>query len=215
MGFRLVMRFMDLYNSWLQLTLVLLLFHSAVHYSMYLVFSVGCLYRSFGNGLKWQIFIFLWVPELSHASATTILGKLLHKYLKRFTPDWISLCHSRRLSPHKQLSNKSSHLQHLGTDRQKTLFTVVGVIASSQSQSHITTDGQSVSMSWCEAHSGTFDQRRFFFFSSNYCLVFLGLTLWREVGSVICQSLSYCCLYTSSYCPAPARCIVACLVAVT
>jgi hypothetical protein len=29
------------------------------------------------------------------------------------------------------------------------------------SQSHIATDGQSVSMSWCRAQSGTFDQRFF------------------------------------------------------
>jgi hypothetical protein len=29
----------------------------------------------------------------------------------------------------------------------------------SQSQSHITTDSQTVSMSWCRAQSGTFDQR--------------------------------------------------------
>jgi hypothetical protein len=28
----------------------------------------------------------------------------------------------------------------------------------SQSQSHVTTDGQSVSMSWCQIHSGTCDQ---------------------------------------------------------
>jgi hypothetical protein len=33
----------------------------------------------------------------------------------------------------------------------------------SQSQSHIATDGRSVSMSWCRAQSGTFDQRIFFF----------------------------------------------------
>jgi hypothetical protein len=34
----------------------------------------------------------------------------------------------------------------------------------SQSQSYITTDGQSFSMSWCRAQSGTFDQRFFFLF---------------------------------------------------
>jgi hypothetical protein len=34
--------------------------------------------------------------------------------------------------------------------------------SQSQRQSHITTDGQSVSMSWCRAQSGTFDQRFFF-----------------------------------------------------
>jgi hypothetical protein len=103
-----------------------------------------------------------------------------------------------------------------------------------QSQSYITTDSQSVSMSsmsWCQAQSGTFDQRFFFlkvtvlsfgdyrelrvrvwvtlqltvslgvepnlrlltrdlfFFSfESFCLVIWGRPLWREVGSVICQS---------------------------
>jgi hypothetical protein len=42
-------------------------------------------------------------------------------------------------------------------------------IYQSQSQSHITTIGQSVSMSWCRAQSGTFGQR---FFFQSYCLVF-------------------------------------------
>jgi hypothetical protein len=35
-------------------------------------------------------------------------------------------------------------------------------VSGGQSQSHIATDGQSVSMSWCRAQSGTFDQRFFF-----------------------------------------------------
>jgi hypothetical protein len=69
-------------------------------------------------------------------------------------------------------------------------------ISQSQSQSHTTTDGrsvsQSVSQSVClgvETKSGNFDERLFFF--QNYCLVFFfGLPLWREVESVMCQSLS-------------------------
>jgi hypothetical protein len=40
-------------------------------------------------------------------------------------------------------------------------FVVVKYV--SQSQSYIRTDSQSVSMSWCRAQSGTFDQRSFFF----------------------------------------------------
>jgi hypothetical protein len=55
------------------------------------------------------------------------------------------------------------------------------------SQSYITTDSQSVSKSWCRAQIGTFD-RRFFFLSC--CPVICGRPLWREVGSVIYQSLS-------------------------
>jgi hypothetical protein len=38
------------------------------------------------------------------------------------------------------------------------------------SQSHITTDSQSVSVSWCLAQSGTFDQRFFFFSKVRSCL---------------------------------------------
>jgi hypothetical protein len=48
-----------------------------------------------------------------------------------------------------------------------------------------------VSQSVClgvKPKSGTSDQR--FFFPQSYCLVFLGRPLWREVGSVMCQSLS-------------------------
>jgi hypothetical protein len=42
----------------------------------------------------------------------------------------------------------------------------------SQSQSHIATDGQSVSMSWSQVHS------------ESCCVVSAGSPLWREVGSV-------------------------------
>jgi hypothetical protein len=61
------------------------------------------------------------------------------------------------------------------------------LIKSSQvKSSHFTTDGQSVSMSWCRAQSGTSDQR--FFFFKVTVLSYLGRPLRREVGSVICQS---------------------------
>jgi hypothetical protein len=47
--------------------------------------------------------------------------------------------------------------------------------SQSQSQSKIATDDQSVSMSWCRAQSGTFDQRFFLiFFFQSYCLVCFG-----------------------------------------
>jgi hypothetical protein len=46
------------------------------------------------------------------------------------------------------------------------------VLYISQSQGYFTTDGQSVSMSWCRAQSGTFDQSFFFFF--NYSLALFG-----------------------------------------
>jgi hypothetical protein len=62
-----------------------------------------------------------------------------------------------------------------------------------QSQSHITTDGQSVIMSRYRAHSGTCDQillsvRRVF---HEICsLVSVGRPIWREVRSIICLSQS-------------------------
>jgi hypothetical protein len=63
--------------------------------------------------------------------------------------------------------------------------------SQSQSQSPITTGGQSVIMSRYRAHSGTCHQilisvRRFF--SEICCLVSVGRPLWREVGSVLCKS---------------------------
>jgi hypothetical protein len=59
-------------------------------------------------------------------------------------------------------------------------------IRVSQSQSYITTDDQSVSMSSCRAQSGTFDQRPFFF--ESHCPVIWGRPLWREVGSCVRHS---------------------------
>jgi hypothetical protein len=63
------------------------------------------------------------------------------------------------------------------------------VLFRTHSQSHIATDGQSVSKSWCPAPSGAHDQifitvwqlrSRFFFF------FFVGRPLWREDGSFFC-----------------------------
>jgi hypothetical protein len=67
----------------------------------------------------------------------------------------------------------------------------VGLYATvSTSQSHIATDGQSVSMSWCRAQIWDFWPEILFclfIFFLSYCLViFGGRPLWREVGSVMC-----------------------------
>jgi hypothetical protein len=53
---------------------------------------------------------------------------------------------------------------------------------------HVTTNGQSVNMSWRRAHFGTCDQ--ILILSEFRCVVFVGRPLWREVTSVSCQSLS-------------------------
>jgi hypothetical protein len=60
-------------------------------------------------------------------------------------------------------------------------------------RSHVTTDGQSVSMSRCRAHSGICDQMLLSacrMLSESCCLVSVGRPLWREVGSVVCYSKS-------------------------
>jgi hypothetical protein len=54
---------------------------------------------------------------------------------------------------------------------------------SHQSQSHIATDCQSISKSWCWAPSGAHDQT--FLPFDSYGLVFLGCPLWGEDGSVL------------------------------
>jgi hypothetical protein len=59
---------------------------------------------------------------------------------------------------------------------------------SNWSWSHVTTDGQPVSTSWCRAHCETCDQ--ILILSESCWFVSVGSPLWREVGSVSCQSLS-------------------------
>jgi hypothetical protein len=55
----------------------------------------------------------------------------------------------------------------------------------SQSQSHIETDGQSISKSWCRAPSGAHDQI-FITLLTVMVLLFVGRPLWWEDGSVFC-----------------------------
>jgi hypothetical protein len=73
----------------------------------------------------------------------------------------------------------------VSVNRPGCLLNVSTNLCRSQSQSHITTDGRSVSMSRYRAHSGTY-------FLSEGCFlkVAVGRPLWREVGSVICLSQS-------------------------
>jgi hypothetical protein len=56
----------------------------------------------------------------------------------------------------------------------------------SQSQNDVMTDRQSVSVSWCQASSGSHDQM--FVTVWRLLWVFVGHPLWWEVGSVVCQS---------------------------
>jgi hypothetical protein len=66
-----------------------------------------------------------------------------------------TLCHLRLLG---SLFDVSYYSQRYGGGILSRLH--MGRLSSvkSQSQSHVTTDGQSVSMSWCRVHSGTCDQ---------------------------------------------------------
>jgi hypothetical protein len=57
--------------------------------------------------------------------------------------------------------------------------------SSQSSQSHIATDGRSVSKSWCRAPSGAHDQI-FITVLTVTVLFFMGRPLWREDGSVFC-----------------------------
>jgi hypothetical protein len=59
----------------------------------------------------------------------------------------------------------------------------------SLSLSHIATDGQSVSLSWYRAPSGVHDQILVTFWQFLFC-PWGWRSLWREDGSVFCQSLS-------------------------
>jgi hypothetical protein len=56
-----------------------------------------------------------------------------------------------------------------------------------QRQSPVTTDGQSVSLSWCRAPFGAHDQKLSTVWQLGYFEV--GRPLWRRAGYVICRSL--------------------------
>jgi hypothetical protein len=60
---------------------------------------------------------------------------------------------------HSFLDTATHNKQHPFTNAIRTTAT-----NSSVRVSYFTTDGQSVSMSWCRAQSGTFDQRYFIYF---------------------------------------------------
>jgi hypothetical protein len=62
--------------------------------------------------------------------------------------------------------NVRGHVLHPHKTTGKICSVYVNPYKSSQSQSHIATDGQSVSKSWCRATSGAYDQ--IFFFCSEY-----------------------------------------------
>jgi hypothetical protein len=55
-----------------------------------------------------------------------------------------------------QSPSQNLNLQQLKYKR--VLNTLSQSLVTSQSQSHVTTDDQPVSMSWCQVHSGTRDQ---------------------------------------------------------
>jgi hypothetical protein len=72
-------------------------------------------------------------------------------------------------------------------------FVGAAVIRHSRSWSHFLTDGQSISMSRCQAHSGTCDLilltvRRIL--SGSCSLVSVGRPLWREEGSAVCSAIT-------------------------
>jgi hypothetical protein len=57
-----------------------------------------------------------------------------------------------------------------------------------QSQSHFTTDGQSVSPSWCQAPSGAHDQIFIYLFFESYCPVYMGPLSDERTGlSFVCE----------------------------
>jgi hypothetical protein len=50
-------------------------------------------------------------------------------------------------------------------------------VNSNQSQSHVTTDGQRVGLSWCRGPSGAHDQIFIYFCCESYCRVHMGRPL--------------------------------------
>jgi hypothetical protein len=139
-------------------------------------------HHSYGNGFLWQMFPFIWVPELlpwlrfSNLSANS----LKITFQRRLSPDLNSSCHSRRW--------------YLFTNFAKSCP------KSKLKPKLFTTDGRSVSQSVClgvRHPFGTHDQILLVpFFCRKIALLFV---LWRpflsEVGSVICSAYIHCVIW--------------------
>jgi hypothetical protein len=146
------------------------------------------------------IIVYLWQRTDSNHSTQSALRSDSESFLcngrimkTAFQETQLPLRHTARKIRHNLLHNArvvrglvSYTLQSSSHTRGRAVKTVVR--ASSQSQSHIATDGRSVSQ-YDLVSSPICDFWSEIFFQS-YCLVFLGHPLWREVRSVICQSLS-------------------------
>jgi hypothetical protein len=78
-------------------------------------------------------------------------------------------------------------------NRQGTWIVNIFVFPGSRSRSYVTTDYQSISMSWCRAHSGTCDlillPVEMLLFES-CSLVSVGRPLWREDRFAVCSAIT-------------------------
>jgi hypothetical protein len=126
--------------------------------------------------------------ECDYRRALVWWPDLLHPLIQRVTTDYSSLLHTNRL-----VSTVTSSIPLPGSGFQRRtspLFSVPELCPASatsfwqqrnpngyliQSQSHISTDGQSVSKSWCRASSGAHDQ--------------IFITFW-QLRSYFCESPS-------------------------
>jgi hypothetical protein len=100
---------------------------------------------------------------------------------------------------HKAVMSRKQNIQHyIFTSSAIDIWTIITLtIHYSWSWSHVTTDGRSVSTSWYRAHCGTCYQ--ILILSEICCIVSVGRSLWRKVGSVSCQSLSAIICPSSSF----------------
>jgi hypothetical protein len=99
------------------------------------------------------------------------------------TPKWVDLYHSCTRPPCHPYAKTDGQISTCMPPICQIRWT------NSQSQSYITTDGQSVCVSWCRAPSGARDQI-FIYCLTLTVLSMRGCPLWREGGSVLYLSQS-------------------------
>jgi hypothetical protein len=82
----------------------------------------------------------------------------------------------------------AKQLPQNGPQRKRHICPPMGPWNGPQSQSHFTTDDQSVSKSWFHGPWGSHDQILISVDIYEYCFIDYGCPLWQEVGSVTCRS---------------------------
>jgi hypothetical protein len=129
-----------------------------------------------------------WISYLPLTSSGCWWGHLTVCHGSHSVARYVSVCITPVGTSHNPTGNPYSFRQTILLLRSGNLYSQRH--SQSQSQSHFTTDGQSVSQSVLVSSPVRGSWPDIYFYFESYCPVYMGRPLWREDGSVICLGQS-------------------------